>query len=166
MNDLVRDFLPAILIALAVAAIVAFLLFRPRQKVRLTDDTPRRPHMAHALDSAKESNGIPAEIAAAASDVGGEIISAPVHDHLHNGPGGLDNFERMKGVGPKFAQMLQARGFTRFEQIARLNADEVERLDAELGPFRGRLARDRVVEQASFLARGDEDGFQQQFGKL
>jgi hypothetical protein len=39
-------------------------------------------------------------------------------------------------------------------------------LEEKLGPFRGRLARDRVVEQARFLARGDRDGFEAQFGSL
>ena len=43
---------------------------------------------------------------------------------------------------------------------------EIERIDAALGAFRGRLTRDRVVEQADYLARGDIDGFEQRFGKL
>lgn len=166
MIEVLREYFPAILIALLVGVAVGFLMFRPRQSVRLTDSAPRRPHMAQALDSPKEGNGVAAEMAAASSDVAGEILHARVHDQLGSPNGGLDNFERIKGVGPKFAQMLQARGFTRFEQIAQLSPEEVERLDAELGPFRGRLERDRVVEQSGYLARGDEDGFQQRFGKL
>ena len=43
---------------------------------------------------------------------------------------------------------------------------EVELIDARLGAFAGRLQRDRVVEQACFLARGDSDGFEARFGKL
>ncbi len=35
-----------------------------------------------------------------------------------------------------------------------------------MGPFKGRLARDRVAEQAGYLARGDTDGFEEKFGKL
>jgi predicted flap endonuclease-1-like 5' DNA nuclease len=42
----------------------------------------------------------------------------------------------------------------------------VERIDAELGAFRGRLVRDRIVEQAAFLARGDQAGYEASFGKL
>jgi predicted flap endonuclease-1-like 5' DNA nuclease len=89
-----------------------------------------------------------------------------VHDQLVAGPGGVDDFVLIKGIGPKFAQLLQGRGFTRFEQLAKLNPDEIDRLDSEIGPFRGRIVRDRIVEQAQFLARGDTDGFEQQFGKL
>ena len=35
-----------------------------------------------------------------------------------------------------------------------------------IGAFSGRIDRDRVVEQADYLARGDTDGFEQKFGKL
>ena len=51
-------------------------------------------------------------------------------------------------------------------QLAHLTPTEVDRLDAQLGAFRGRIARDRIVEQADYLARGDIDGFEQRFGKL
>ena len=33
------------LIVIVLALVVAFLLFRPRQRVRLTDSAPVRPHM-------------------------------------------------------------------------------------------------------------------------
>jgi len=32
--------------------------------------------------------------------------------------------------------------------------------------FRGRFARDRIVEQADYLSRGDLDGYQARFGNL
>ena len=35
-----------------------------------------------------------------------------------------------------------------------------------MGAFEGRIARDRLVEQAGYLARGDTDGFEAKFGKL
>ena len=72
----------------------------------------------------------------------------------------------LKGIGPKLAETLNSLGFKRFDQIASLSANEVERLDEQLGAFRGRLARDRIVEQADYLARDDIDGFEQRFGKL
>jgi len=39
-------------------------------------------------------------------------------------------------------------------------------LDERMGPFRGRLAKDRIREQADYLGRGDMDGFEERFGKL
>lgn len=164
MIEFARDNLPVILIAVAIALIVGFLLFRPRQRVRLTDSAPIRPHMAQS--PAKEGRGLPSEAAAAASDVTGEILGARVHDQMVNAAGGADDLVLIKGIGPKFAQLLHARGFTRFDQLAQLTAEEVERLDAEVGAFRGRIVRDQIVEQAAYLARGDTDGFEQRFGKL
>jgi predicted flap endonuclease-1-like 5' DNA nuclease len=161
--DFSADFLPYLLIAIAIGAVIGFLLFRPRQRIRLDQNTPVRPHMPQQ-DSRRESNDIISEAAAAASDVAGQIMEAPVHAQLGDGP--ADDFQRMKGVGPKFADMLRSRGLVRFEQLGSLTDEEVARLDQVLGPFRGRLVRDRIVEQAQFLAAGDEDGFQQRFGKL
>ena len=164
MTELLREYLPAILIALAIGLVVGFLIFRPRQRVRLTDSAPVRPHMASSRRS--ETKDIASEAAAAASDVSGEIIGAPVHRHLSGGSDPADDFLKIKGVGPKLADMLHARGFHRFEQLAHLSGDELDMIDEQLGPFRGRLRRDRIVEQAAYLARGDVDGFEQQFGKL
>ena len=165
--DFVSQNLPVILSAIVVALAVAFLLLRPRQRVTLSDsDTPRRPHMAYTPDRGSEGKGLASEAAAAATDVAGEILHVPAHRHLPGASGPPDDLARLKGVGPKFAEMLNARGIIRFDQIARLTPDEVERLDTALGPFRGRISRDRIVEQSDYLARGDLDGFEQRFGKL
>ena len=72
----------------------------------------------------------------------------------------------MKGVGPKLADALHTLGFNRFEQLAHLTPTEIERLDGQLGAFSGRLTRDRVPQQADYLARNDIDGYEQTFGKL
>ena len=161
----VNDYWPLLLLGFLVLAIVAYLLLRPRQRVRLTNEqTPLRPHMAQPARG--ESRGIADEAAAAAADVAGQIIDAPVHANLPGASGPPDDLQRLKGVGPKFAQMLNERGITRFEQLGRLNPDELERLDSTLGAFRGRLQRDRVAEQADYLARGDTEGFEHNFGKL
>jgi predicted flap endonuclease-1-like 5' DNA nuclease len=72
----------------------------------------------------------------------------------------------MKGVGPKLAAQLASLGYTRFEQIAALTPEQAEALDAQLGNFRGRLTRDRWIEQATYLANGDTAGFETAFGRL
>ena len=166
MTELLREYLPAILIAVVIGLIVGFLIFRPRQRVRLTDSAPLRPHIASSRVSRNEADDIASEAAAAASDVTGELLGAPVHRHLSGGADAADDFVRLKGIGPKLADMLHARGFTRFEQLAHLTAEEVDMIDRQLGAFSGRIRRDRIVEQAAYLARGDIDGFEEHFGKL
>jgi len=158
---MVREYWPIILLAAAIL-IAVVVLTRPRQRVRLTDSAPMRPHMA----SRREGRGLAGEAAAATSDLTGEIIGAPVHRELSGEPDTADDFSRMKGVGPKFAIALHGLGFVRFDQLAHLTATEIDRLDAQLGAFSGRIARDRVVEQADYLARNDLDGYEQRFGKL
>ena len=61
MSDLTDS---PLLIALAVIAalVLLFLLFRPRQRVRLSDEGPVRPHMI-----AGEGKGVADEAAAAAN---------------------------------------------------------------------------------------------------
>ncbi len=162
--DLVRDYWWVLPIALGVA-ILAYALLKPRQRVKLSDSAPLRPHMAISPKE-REGRGLAGEAAAAASDVTGELIDAPVHRKLGGHDEQADDLIMLKGVGPRLAQTLRNLGFTRFEQIADLSPTELERLDDQLGAFRGRLARDRVVEQAVYLARGDSDGFEQRFGKL
>lgn len=159
--DLIREYWWVIVIV--VALVLAFILLRPKQRVTLTDSAPVRPHMQQS--TAREGRGIAGEAAAATSDVSGEIISAPVHRALE-GDIPRDDLCLLKGVGPKFADALHAAGFFSFGQIAGLSPVEVERLDGQLGAFGGRIARDRIVEQADYLARNDTDGFEQRFGKL
>ena len=155
MIELLDAYWPIVLVALLIGLIAGFLLFRPRQRVRLTDSAPIRPHMAQGTNPS--GLGHEAEVTTKYVLAGGERASVS---------GSVDDLERLKGVGPKLATMLEAHGLTRFEQIAHLTDSELERLDRDLGPFRGRLQRDRVVEQAEYLARGDIDGFEQRFGKL
>jgi predicted flap endonuclease-1-like 5' DNA nuclease len=77
-----------------------------------------------------------------------------------------DELTRLKGVGPKLAAMLNEQGITRYEQLASMDDAQLAALDARLGNFKGRLARDRVPEQARYLASGDTAGFEATFGKL
>jgi predicted flap endonuclease-1-like 5' DNA nuclease len=156
--------LPLIIIAVIVLALVAFLLLRPRQRVQLSDETPLRPHMQNPRPEA-EGRGLDGEAAAATSDVVGEIIGAPVHRELAHDEA-RDDLTRLKGVGPKFEQALNRLGLRRYDELARLTNVDIAELDPQLGPFAGRLERDRIIEQADYLARGDTAGFEASFGRL
>jgi predicted flap endonuclease-1-like 5' DNA nuclease len=165
--EFVREYWPLILVAIVIVLAAALILLRPRQRVHLSQDSaPIRPHMAEAKKPPGEGRGIADEAAAAVGDVSGQILGAPVHSNLPGASGPPDDLQRLKGVGPKFAALLNDFGITRFEQLARLSGGDIDRLDRQLGPFRGRLERDHIVLQADYLARGDEDGFEQRFGKL
>ncbi len=73
---------------------------------------------------------------------------------------------RLKGLGPRLAATLAELGYSRIDQIAALGPDEAAALDARLGTFKGRMARDRWIEQAKLLSAGDTAAYEAAFGKL
>lgn len=72
----------------------------------------------------------------------------------------------LKGLGPKLAARLGELGISTVGQVAALSPEQAAALDAQLGPFAGRMERDRWIEQARFLAAGDTAGFERVFGRL
>ena len=160
MLELWNNYWPVILVGLLVGVITGYLLFRPRQRVTLSSDTPVRPHMTAAAAPPQPAEpparfqGIADEAAMATGDVAGQILGTDVSGQLPAGDGGPDNLQSLKGVGPKLAGVLNGMGITRFDQIAKLSPGQVDDLDQSLGAFRGRLTRDHIIDQADYLARG------------
>src|SRR5690554_6177462 len=79
---------------------------------------------------------------------------------------GSEDLTRIKGLGPKLAEQLRALGVTSLEQIAAWDDAEIDRIDAQLGRFQGRIRRDDWRTQAQFLAANDKAGYEAKFGKL
>ncbi len=74
----------------------------------------------------------------------------------HSPDGGLtghDDLQRIKGVGPALERLLNGMGIYRLEQIARFSDEDVERVQAELKEFPGRIRRDDWVGQARAMTR-------------
>ena len=169
MTALLQNNLVPILIAVLVAIVVAFWAFRGRgaraaEPDRAASAAPAAPRAAPR--DGPEGNSVPDEYSAAARDVAGEFLGVDAHPAIPASGGPPDDLQTMKGVGPKLAAQLNACGITRFAQLAGLGENEVAFLDERMGPFKGRIARDRLVEQADYLARGDRDGFEATFGRL
>lgn len=183
-----------IIIAVLAALIVLWLALRPRRKPERVERRPEgespyvarqdRPYMKAPerqpepeispapptqpvrREDGPQGNNIADEYASATTDVAGDVLGVEAHAELPGGTAPPDDLTLLKGVGPKFAARLNELGIMRFDQLAALSDNEVEILDGKLGPFKGRIARDRVVEQAGYLARGDREGFEERFGKI
>ena len=94
--EVIREYWWLFLLVIAIA-ILAYLLIRPRQRVRLTDSAPVRPHMAQSRPP--EGRGLAGEHAAAASDVTGELLNARVHHKLDRLGKQGDDLCQIKGIG-------------------------------------------------------------------
>jgi predicted flap endonuclease-1-like 5' DNA nuclease len=154
MWTVAQNNLIVLVIALVIGLAVALWLFRGRSGA------------SGRQSDGPEGNALPDEFAAATQDVAGEIFGVDAHPNIPGPSGPPDNLQLLKGVGPKLAAQLNEFGITRFDQLAGLTENEVALLDRRMGAFEGRIARDRLVEQACYLERGDTDGFEARFGKL
>jgi predicted flap endonuclease-1-like 5' DNA nuclease len=160
-----------IVVAILAVAVIAVLLLRasrpPAVKRRPEGEayvaSKDRPYMKKPAADGPQGNSVADEVATAATDVAGEVLGIEPRPAA---AGPADDLSRLKGVGPKFVTRLNELGISRFDQLAHMNANEAAHLDERLGPFQGRLVRDRIIEQADYLGRGDTDGFEEKFGKL
>lgn len=129
--------------------------------------TGRKPHEGPAIDRDDPSGQILPEPEAAPALPTTDLLFEPaIVPEIVIAAGPPDQLTRMKGLGPKAAGLLGDMGYTRYDQIAAWSDADIARIDAGMGAFAGRIARDRWVEQARFLADDDIAGFEARFGKL
>lgn len=158
--------------------LVLFIVWRGSRlaaRRRRAYDELEREGAYHQEESAADARPIPspplpATPAYEAPPQPAPVIAAPVHEPepvpAPSPSTHVDELIRLKGVGPRLADRLNAVGITSFAQVAALTPDEANALDAKLGEFQGRIHRDRWIEQAKFLAVDDIAGFEEKFGKL
>lgn len=191
MSELLQTYWPLIVAALLLGLVIAWYLFNSSRKTRVTstsrdvlDDGAAPAQRNKALiDSAPAATpmqpaaGVPAggattEPAATtpAATPAPTPTPAPALTSATpasaSAPAGGDDLTRIKGLGPKLSATLHGMGVTTFAQIAAWDDAEIDRVDAQMGRFQGRIRRDDWVGQAAMLAAGDEAGFADRFGKL
>ena len=158
----------AILIIVIVLVLAVASLFAWMRRGRGKEPEDRLPEaLSEPLDGRSGASpatpritGTPADVAATTADVPPPPAIGPAPE------GPPDDLSRMKGVGPKLVALLHDLGVTHFSQIAAWTDEDVAAIDQHLGAFKGRITRDRWVEQARRLAADDISGFEAEFGKL
>ena len=188
MSPEITTYLPLIIIGLVVLVLVIWLVARMGRKARvITDDstTPlardvledgaaRAARNQALIDAPRAVEIIQGKTSAAANTQA--VAASPLGTDEEAGPdmsatppppatGAPDDLTRIKGLGPKLSALLGEFGITTFAQIAAWEPAEIERIDAKLGRFSGRIIRDQWVEQAKLLAAGDNVAFVEQFGR-
>jgi predicted flap endonuclease-1-like 5' DNA nuclease len=159
------------IVALILAALLVWWLFAASRRTRIerrgeppSDGLPARRNQA-LIDAAPAGADAdlppptPEGLAGAGEAVAAAV--APVHETV---PG--DDLKRIKGVGPKLEKLLNGLGVTSYSQIAAWDDDEIDRIDAQLGAFAGRIRRDDWPTQARYLDSGDMAAFEGRFGRL
>lgn len=154
-----------LLVALAVAALLVIWWGTVLRVRRKRADKDVAAHFEAAVEHGATADPAPATATTAGAAPGSVPVSADVPQPAASVAGATD-LAQIKGLGPKLVTLLAERGITRVEQLAALDPAAAAALDAELGPFSGRMARDRWVEQAKLLAAGDRAGYEAAFGKL
>ena len=161
--------LPLILVGLALLAVALWLLARRNRKAKVVEDGSAPALARDVLDEGAEKarrNQALIDAAPAAVNVMAEPVPVPMPMPAPApAPAAADDLTRIKGLGPKLAVLLGELGVTSYAQIAAWSDADVERIDAELGRFKGRITRDQWIEQAKLLAAGDEAAFTDKFGR-
>lgn len=179
MPATLQEAVPFILLALALLVAV-WVLFRASRKTKVIGEekgdvldegagpASRNQALIDAAPSTSDDSGVPLKTEAASEPQ--EVVPdaptpapAPAPTPSPT-PAAADDLKRIKGLGPKLVAILAEQGITSFAQIASWDTKDIERIDATLGRFAGRITRDQWVEQAKLLADGDDSRFSATFG--
>lgn len=157
MNELIQTYWPYLLVALAILIPLGWFLFLTNRKTSVITD--RRDVLDEGAARAQRNQAL----IDAATPVANAAAPPPAPVPASSG---ADDLTRIKGLGPRVATMLGEMGITRFAEIAAWDDSEIDRIDAQLGRFQGRIRRDAWVEQAKLLNEGNEAGFAAKFGRI
>ena len=170
MTELLTQFWWVLAAAVLIGLIVAWLLFanrrtrvETRQSGDVLDEGAAAARRNQALIDTPPAAAVP--VAAAAPPAAASLSPAPAAAPAPSA-GSADDLSRIKGVGPKLVALLDSLGVTSFAQIAGWSEADIQKVDAQLGNFSGRIERDNWIEQARFLAKGDTAEFENRFGKV
>jgi len=164
MAELMQDNWIFLAVALVIGVLVAWWLFAARRtRVSIAprdEDTPAKRNQALIDAPPAAKAAVPPPTPQGLAGVGEAVAASAAMTSAG------DDLTRIKGLGPKLVDQLAALGVTTYSQIAAWNDAEIDRIDAQLGRFQGRIRRDDWPTQAKLLAAGDEAGYEAKFGRL
>jgi len=132
----------------------------------LIDSAPSATAPATPAASPANADVVAAATASADAEAGASVAQTTAPAPAPAAPSGEgDDLSEIKGLGPKLRAQLNAMGITTFAQIAAWDDAEIDRVDAQLGRFQGRIRRDSWVEQAKLLQAGDRAAYESRFGR-
>lgn len=181
MIELIEANWPLLLVALLIGIAVAWFVFVANRKTRVSGE--RRDVLDEGAERANRNQALIDTPPASAPETvptapvvtpglagAGTAVAAAVEEQrelaVQHAQEEGDDLTRIKGVGTKLAAALRDLDVTRFDQIAGWTEEDVDRIDAQLGRFQGRIRRDDWREQARYLSADDQAAYEERFGKL
>jgi predicted flap endonuclease-1-like 5' DNA nuclease len=169
MSEFLQSNVGLLAVALVLAVVVALWLLAANRKTRIEltpreDDTPAKRNQA-LIDAPPAAVTHPEVGVVPLMEPDATIVAMPPPEPVAaDVPHAADDLLLIKGLGPKLKAQMADLGITSFAQIAAWSEADIDRIDAQLGRFQGRIRRESWVEQAKLLAAGDKDGFARKFG--
>ncbi len=169
MIELLKANWPIAILAVVIGILVAWWIFVAMRRTKVETDT------SDVLDEGQGPASRNQALIDAPSAAPPQVPSAETPETVEaNEPNAPelgtpiegDDLTRIKGVGPKLKALLYSLGVTKFSDVAQWSEEDIDRIDAQLGKFEGRIRRDSWTEQAKLLAAGDTAGYEGKFGKL
>lgn len=140
-----------------------------QSQVAATEAAERRRQLERELASARDQlRPLADEVERLRREVGRAANRAEATAPVAMPPaaGAYTDLRLLKGVGDNLAARLAAEGVPDIPALAALEPEDAARVDAQLGEFAGRIARDQLDAQARLLDSGRVAEFEARFGRL
>lgn len=137
---------------------------QPRAKAAAKPKTAAKPKAAKVKAEPKATGTTGAKPKAAKSAKPKAAKAAPVQGLVRlTAPrnGTADELQEIEGIGPALEKLVNSLGFYHFDQIAAWTETDVALVDAEMKTFKGRIARDKWVEQAKIIVSDGLEAFRE-----
>ena len=158
---------PYLAIAFAIVLLIGWFIMRANRKATVVRETMTKDVLDEGAERASRNQAL-IDAAAPAPTLSDMEEGAQASQNMATPQAATadgDDLTRIKGLGPKIANLLNDFGINRFAQIADWDDAKIDEIDAKLGRFQGRIRRDAWVDQAKLLSSQDESGFTSRFGQ-
>ena len=145
---------PVMAEAAPVAAVMAEPVADAKPKVAAKPKAEPKPKAQKAATKAKAEPKAAKPKAEKAKPVGLVRLKAPRK-------GRADDLKEIEGIGPALEKTVNGLGFFHFDQIAAWTEADIALVDAEMKTFKGRITRDRWVEQARIIVNDGLEAFRE-----
>jgi predicted flap endonuclease-1-like 5' DNA nuclease len=75
--------------------------------------------------------------------------------------GKADDLQEIEGIGPALEKLVNSLGFYHYDQIAGWTEADIATVDTEMKTFKGRITRDKWVEQAKIIVAEGLEAFRE-----